>query len=108
MPYMKRPQTAEQYVEMIEQAIVEVQEMRASLEYDMEGADAQQDTILEPLERALTQLRQSMADGDYHFENKDLPFMDLVKRYRSKLPIAELLATINRTHREGLDANGED
>lgn len=107
MPYMKRPQTAEQYVEMLEQAIVEVQEMRASLEYDMEG-EGQLDAILAPLEEALNQLRQSMADGDYHFENKDLPFMDLVKRYRSKLPIAELLATINRTHREGLDAEGED
>lgn len=107
MPYMKRPRTAEQYVEMVEQAIVEVQEMRASLEYDMEG-EGGVDAILIPLEEALTQLRQSMADGDYHFENKDLPFMDLVRRYRSKLPIAELLATINRTHREGLDAYGED
>ena len=107
MPYMKRPQTAEQYVEMVEQAIVEVQEMRASLEYDMEE-EGYQDLFLVPLEEALTKLRKSMADGSYHFENKDLPFMELVRRYRSQLPIAELLATINRTHREGLDAEGED
>lgn len=107
MPYMKRPRTADAYVDMVNQAIVEVEEMQASLEYDVEE-EGQRFTFLPALHEALQDLKKTMADGSYVFENKDLPFMPLVNRFRTRLPFAELLATINRTHREGLDVEGED
>ena len=106
MPFSPRPKTAEQYVGLIEQAIIELDELRACIEFDMEDpGDALR--FLEPLEEGLRRLRSTMADGSYLFENKDLPFMEIANRYRNQLPFVELLVTINQTHREGLDISGE-
>lgn len=102
MPYVKRPSTPEEYVQLVESALVELDELRASFEFDMEEM-ATVPVFIEHLERELRALRQSMADGSYHFENKDLPFMELVNRNLRHIPFSELLATINKTHREGLE-----
>jgi len=107
LAYLKQPKSAEAYVDLVDQALTETQELRASFDYEMDEA-SQAPAFLEPLERALRDLRASMGDGSYYFENRDLPFMRLVHRYRSAIPFAELLATINRTHREGLDISGEE
>ena len=102
MGLISKPKTAEEYVKLVEQAVIEVSELRASLEYDMEE-EGQRYAFLEPLEQEVRRLRASMADGSYQFENKDLPFMVIVNRFKSRIPFSDLLATINRTHREGLD-----
>lgn len=97
-----RPKTAKEYVRMVEQAIIEVEEMIACMEYEMEDAGSQHGH-LDPLLEQLRAMRKMMADGSYEFANEDLPFMPLVNRMGSKLPIGHLLGVINQTHRSGLN-----
>ncbi|SCZ56374.1 hypothetical protein [Thiohalomonas denitrificans] len=99
--YSVQPKTAEEYVRLVEQALIEIDELRACFEFDMEDAGGQLG-YLEPLEQGLKELRASMADGSYHFENRDLAFMEIANKYKSQLPFAHLLAVINHTHRNGL------
>jgi len=101
-----RPKTAEQYVKMIDNAIVELDELRLSYEYDIEEMGAVP-SYLEVLDQIIKSLRQSMADGSYEFGSDDLPFMEIVNRNRSRIPFADLLAMINKTHKEGLDTDSE-
>lgn len=101
-----RPKTAEQYVDMVEQAIVEVDELRSSYEYDIEEMGSVP-TYLDALEQMLQHLHDSMADGSYVFGNDNLPFMEIVNRNRGRIPFADLLAMINKTHKEGLDIDSE-
>lgn len=100
----EKPRTAEEYVGMVDQALFEIRELRTGLEFDMEEESVGMG-FLEPLENALGKLRQSMADGSYHFANEDLPFMLLVNRFRSRIPCAKLLGIINETHRTGLNVD---
>ncbi|HEY0634727.1 MAG TPA: hypothetical protein VGE00_05025 [Gammaproteobacteria bacterium] len=97
----QRPKSPEAYVKMVEQAIIEVEELVSCYEYDMEDVGKHLE-YLEPLTQGLRRLRASMADGSYEFGHDDLPFMSLVAKHRAQLPFAELLVTINETHRNGL------
>lgn len=99
-----RPKTAEAYVHLIDQAIIEVDEFMACLEFDMEDPGDQL-RILQPLLQSLRDLRQSMRDGSYIFEQKDLPFMEVANRLSTQLPFSHLLALINETHRNGLNTD---
>jgi hypothetical protein len=96
-----RPQSAEEYVNMVDQAITEVDEFIACLEFDMEDPGDQL-RVLTPLLENLRSVRAAMADGSYQFENRDLPFMEVANRFNTRLPFSLLLATINQTHRNGL------
>ncbi len=102
--YSLKPKSAEEYVRFVEQALIEVDELRACYEFDTEE-DGGQLRFLEPVEQGLKKLRASMADGSYQFENRDLPFMEIANKYKSQLPFANLLAVINHTHRNGLDVD---
>lgn len=98
-----KPKTVEQYVELVDQAIFEVEEVRLAAEYDMDSMGGALDFI-EDLEKGLQVLRQSMADGSYKFADQNLPFMGIVRSVNDMLlPIKSLLHTINETHRNGLD-----
>jgi hypothetical protein len=97
----QRPKSPEAYAQMVDQAIIEVEELVACYEYDMEDVGKHLE-YLDPLMQGLRRLRASMADGSYEFGNEDLPFMPLVVKHRSQLPFSELLVTINETHRNGL------
>ncbi|HEY0722043.1 MAG TPA: hypothetical protein VGE50_12405 [Gammaproteobacteria bacterium] len=96
-----RPKSPEAFVQMVEQAIIEVDELLSCYEYDMEDVGKHLE-YLEPLVQGLRRLRAAMADGSYVFANEDLSFMPLVVKHRSQLPFSELLVTINETHRNGL------
>lgn len=96
-----RPKTAEEYVRMVDQAIIDIEELIACYEYDMEDPGTHM-RYLEPLIEQVRALRASMADGSYTFANKDLPFMELVRKHTEQLPFAHLLGVINDTHRKGL------
>jgi hypothetical protein len=102
-----RAKTAEAYVRLVDQAIIEIEEFIACLEFDMDDPGDQL-RVLTPLFDELKLLRQSMADGSYEFENKDLPFMDVANKLSSQLPFAQLLVAINQTHRYGLNIESEE
>jgi len=102
---MPKPKTAEEYVDLVDQAIFELEELRMAAEYDMDAMGGVFE-FLDELEALAHQLRASMADGSYHFANEDLPFMPIVNtRSEQVLPFKELLRVINETHRSGLDVD---
>ncbi len=105
---IKRPRTPETYIEMVKQAVFEVEDMRAAIEYD---ADGMMDStgFIDELEKHIMAVYHSMAEGTYEFEDKDLPFMAIAAQHGSLvLPFRDLLNIINKTHRNGLDVKGED
>lgn len=105
---IKRPRTPEAYIELVKQAVFEIEDLRAAIEYDAEGM---LDSIgfVDELERHIKTVYDSMADGTYEFEDKDLPYMEIVRQHGTFiLPFRDLLTVINKTHRNGLDIHGED
>ncbi len=99
----ERARSAEEYAGLVDQVIFDIQELRASTDYDMEAIDV--DTAyLGLLLEELRELRASMADGSYLFGRNDLEFMRIVKRHNERdLPFIKLLYQINETHKQGLD-----
>lgn len=103
-----RPKTAEEYVELINQALFEIDDLRAAAEYDAESMGGVME-FLEHLERDVRSLKQAMLEGHYQFNNTDLPFMRVVEAQDERvLPFKYLLRVINATHRMGLNVDGED
>jgi hypothetical protein len=105
-PFSERATTMEEYRGLIHEALDEIDDLRASIEYDeeyMEGALA----LVDPIATGLKDLLKSIDDGDYQFGQGDLAFMDVVRRANnSLLPFKFLFTRIERTHKEGLNQEG--
>jgi hypothetical protein len=102
----ERASTAEEYVELVDQVIFDLEELMASTTFDIDEID-NSPAYLGVLLREVRELRASMADGSYLFGREDLPFMRLVKRSNEKvLPFIRLFYRINQTHKQGLDLRG--
>lgn len=100
--YKNHPKTAEEYVYLVEQTIIEIEEFIACIEFDMEDTGSQQ-RVLNPILDYLRTMRKSMEDGSYLFGKEDLPFTEISNRMSSELPFAQMLAVINETHKQGLN-----
>lgn len=99
---IKRPSTPEAYVNLVKQAMFEIEELRSAIEYDMEGM---QDSapFVGDLEKSVRHIYNTMVDGSYSFQDRDLPFMEIVRQHGMfSLPFRDLLNLINDTHRKGL------
>jgi len=95
-----RPKTPEQYVDLVEQALFEIEDLRLAAEYDMDSE------FLADLEHDVRKLRQAMADGSYRFGKENLPFVNVVQNQDERiLPFKQLLLKINETHIKGLDVD---
>jgi len=99
----ERARTAQEYVELVDQVIFDLEELMASTAYDLDEVDSSP-SYLGLLLKEIRELRASMADGSYLFGREDLPFMRLVKRGSERtLPFIRLFYRINQTHKLGLD-----
>jgi hypothetical protein len=100
---MRRARSLEEYREFVRQALLDVEDLRASIEFDEEFmGDAE--TFLDPLEATLRELHSSLAEGSYAFSAQDLPFMAIVNVTDiGLLPFKFQLLQINATHVLGLD-----
>jgi len=101
-----RPRTVEAYVKMIEDALAEVDELRYSYEFDMEGMGSTPNFV-EPIDGELKELLAAMRDGSYAWGSEDLAYMKYVNRFKDKIPFHRLLAVINETHQQGLNVDDE-
>jgi hypothetical protein len=100
---VQRAKTPEEYVELVNQAIFEIEELRMAAEYDMDDLGTSM-AFVDDLEKRVRALKASMEDGTYAFGNRDLPFMEIVNKHDTDaLPFRYLLRVINETHRKGLD-----
>ena len=100
---MNRPKTMASYADLVEQALIEVDEMRHVIEYETDGG-APTD-FLDSLEADLNRLKDAMFTDTYEFRDEDLPFMQTIAKQRLEdLPFRHLLDVINWTHRAGLES----
>jgi hypothetical protein len=98
-----RARSVEEYVDMVQQAVFEVEELYMAAEFDMESMGSTANFV-DDLNKTLKALLSSMEDGSYQFQNKDLSFMGIVEKENEKsLPFKFLLRRINETHRFGLE-----
>jgi hypothetical protein len=101
---MPQPTTPAEYLELVDQAIFEVEDL-------VRCAEEEDDAVVEFASRMpvyqelLTHLRElyaAVAAGTHAFGGKkDLPFMTLVRQHRSRIPFHTLLGTLNTLHKEG-------
>jgi len=105
---LRRARTPEEYIEWVQQAVFEVGDLHACLEFEMEEEMGKFPAYLEPLEQSIKDLYETMKAGNYHFGREDLPFMNLVHNYGEDIPFATLLKQINETHRKGMDVDSGD
>jgi hypothetical protein len=102
---MKKAKDLNELIDLVHEAVYEVDELRACLEHDDDEA-ATYTPFLDDLDKMLRDLHESMASGKYAGvgQGDDLVFMPLFKKYERSIPFRELLRTINATHREGYEA----
>lgn len=104
----KRATTMEQFVDLVQQAVYETEELQASAEYDYEDMGMVLEFV-NPLLEELRQLQATLRDGSYTFRDEDLSFMTIVEaQHDAALPFKFLLRMINNTHRMGLAEVGDD
>jgi len=102
---MRHPKTPEAYYNLVEQALFEVEDLRAAIEYESAGFESALD-YLDPLEQELKAFRQRFHSDEPVFGDKDLSYVKLVKdRDIHELPFLGLLLTINQVYRNGLDVD---
>jgi hypothetical protein len=101
---MKRPKTVDEYIDLVHQAVYEVDEMRSYCEEDEEQKNVIA-PFIDQLDAQLRKMYDDMISGQYLFDpnGPDLPFMAILARYRESIPFGSLLSVINTTHRLGLD-----
>jgi hypothetical protein len=98
----QRPSSLEGFLELVNSALFDIEELRHSAEYDLEDFEALPGYILS-LEQQLGAVRRHIESGDYPFADQDLPFMAIVNNQPDhSLPIKHVLRLINETHRKGL------
>ncbi len=101
---MYQPKTTKDYLELLDQAIFEVEDLiRCAEEEDASIAEfASQLPVYHELAQALQTLRAEVVAGTHKFGAKqDLPFMPLVRQWRSRIPFHVLLGALNTAHKEG-------
>jgi hypothetical protein len=95
---MKTPIRQKDYLEMIDQALFEVADLRESLEYDDEGLRVDM-TFIESLEKGLQQLKTGLTQGTHVFDGQSLAFMQIVNQQKPHiLTFKRLLEEINNVH----------
>ncbi|MDX1823353.1 MAG: hypothetical protein R3354_01470 [Thiohalomonadales bacterium] len=108
MSFVKRPATMKDFVELVKSALFDVEELRMSVEFDMEFMEPAL-AFVDPLEKGLRDLLSSLQDGSHEFTDEDLPFMPFVEAQPNvMLPFKPVLRQINETHRKGLQDEAQD
>ncbi|VFN00548.1 MAG: hypothetical protein BECKG1743D_GA0114223_105074 [Candidatus Kentron sp. G] len=100
----KKPATVKEFIALVDEALFEIEELRASMAYDDEDVTDDFSSFIQPLESDVRDLRQQLVDGSHEFADHDLAFMEFVATVPFHLlPFRDLLSFLNRIHREGLD-----
>lgn len=105
---MRLPNTMEEYRDMVEQALTELEDLRQSAEFDEADEWGGVYRFLDRVESELRRLHQSMVNGSYRFGDSDLSYMPLIADVDPYyLPFKSLLEAINLTHQQGLSEGTE-
>jgi hypothetical protein len=100
---IKRPKTIDEYIDLMHQAVYEIDEMRSSLDYDPEQSQ-QFGPFIDHLDAQVRKVFDDMVAGRYEWGyGEDFPFLPIVVKYGRFIPFQRLLMTLNDTHKNGLD-----
>ncbi|WP_455207838.1 hypothetical protein [Kaarinaea lacus] len=89
---------------LVREALGEIDDLRASIEYDEENMGGALGFIDE-LEGAVKQLYESIENGTYQPGVGELPFMEIVRNADAQLlPFKNLFARIEESHKAGLSS----
>ncbi|VAW61077.1 hypothetical protein MNBD_GAMMA10-1675 [hydrothermal vent metagenome] len=100
---MRRARTVDEYVAMMKDALYEIGDMRAAIEYDEEGMGASIGYI-DDIESCLKGIFKEMKSGDYCWNTGDLPYIRVIRDLDdAAIPFRSLLIRINDTHKNGLE-----
>ncbi|HEX9181132.1 MAG TPA: hypothetical protein VF859_12095 [Burkholderiales bacterium] len=101
---MFQPKTMDEYIDLVHEAIYEIDELRLSVEESsLDDEWEQYRDLLEPLDIEVRKLYEELISGAYRFRpGEDLTFMPLVQRLGKEVPVKPLLEAINYAHRHGL------
>ena len=95
--------TFQQYKNLIREALDELAELRASIEYDEEFMGGALE-VVDKLEPAVQDFLAYVQSDSYQFGRGELPFMDVVKEANPNLlPFKYLFSQIEKTHNQKLD-----
>ncbi len=104
---MNKPKTIAEFMDLVEQARFEIEELRAAIEYDPEDMTEAMGFV-GFLESQVGELAIQLRAGGHEFRDEDLPFMAVVSKQSTHwLPFKSLLELINHIHRTGLDIEGQ-
>lgn len=101
-----RPVNLDEYLDLVDQAIYEVDEIIACAG-DEDGFDSVNFTELLPVYEALgielKKLYSAIKNGEHEFANgKNLDYMPLVEVWKQRIPFADILGILNDTHMKGI------
>jgi hypothetical protein len=101
---MLKPRTKDEYLDLLDQAIFETNDLLTAAEDDEEIDDfGAYLPIYEQLSKELQKLHDDVRDGRHQFANgADLPFMPVARKWKHKIPLFVLLDALNTAHRSGL------
>lgn len=104
---MQKPKTVEDYLDFIDQAIFEINDLLSCAEDESEDYDfAGFVLVYQQLRDALKRHHDDVKSGNYAFGGgADLSFMPLVEKWKSKLPFYGLLEIVNTTQKRGFAAH---
>jgi len=102
---MMTPRTQDEYLDLVDQAIYEIEELLMCAQDEGDPEDSEFSDILPVYERLSSELRKLHADvlGSKQIIGKgeDLPFMPLVTQWRDRIPFHDLLTALNYVHKTG-------
>jgi hypothetical protein len=102
---MYDPKTVDDYIELIDQTLFEIDEVIRCAEDEGEGDLEFTQTLpkYRELQQQLMALRNAIRAGEHRFaDGHDLPFMPLVRQAQGRIPFTVLLHALNVAHKKGV------
>ncbi|RLA06530.1 MAG: hypothetical protein DRQ51_09070 [Gammaproteobacteria bacterium] len=100
----QRARNSAEYIDLIKSALLEIEDLRATMEYDEESM-GEVASFIDRLKKPIDDIHQQMLNNEYCWGKDDLDFIKVIEQVDERLiPFAELLYRINATHTKGLDA----
>ncbi len=105
---MRQLSTRDEFLDLLDQAIFEADELCVSVGFDEIEEFEPFAPVYEQLAYRLRALHAKILAGEHQFaDGSDLEFMTLVQKYRRAIPIHDLLESLNRAHRNGVQDRSE-
>ncbi|AWP23355.1 hypothetical protein C4901_08420 [Acidiferrobacter sp. SPIII_3] len=99
---MHTPVNQEEFLDLLDQAIFETRDMLSMIESEGEDFELGENAgVFEVLERMLVALHTEICAGHHAFGGSALAYTDLLARFRSRIPFADVLEMLNTVQKDG-------